>query len=51
MEKPQEKQLSIRFPLDLFDWISQQAKENKRSFNAQVIWLLEHLYQQEQKKS
>lgn len=41
MKKDTEKQLSIRFPLDLFAWIDTQAREQKRSFNAQVIWMLQ----------
>lgn len=41
MRKDTEKQLSIRFPLDLFTLIAEQAKEQKRSFNAQVIWMLQ----------
>ena len=48
--KEQEKQFSIRFPLSLFTWIDAQAKENKRSFNAQVIWMLQQLYKQEKGK-
>ena len=41
MKKEKEKQCSIRFPLDLFAWIDAQAKEQKRSFNAQVVWMLQ----------
>jgi hypothetical protein len=41
MKREKEKQLSIRFPLDLFTLIAEQAKEQNRSFNAQVIWMLQ----------
>lgn len=48
--KKHEKQLSIRFPLDLFAMIDVQAKEQKRSFNAQVIWMLQQYSAAQTKK-
>jgi len=42
-----EKQFTLRFPLALFAYIQGQAKENKRSFNAQVIWMLQEYVKQE----
>ena len=34
------KQLSIRFPLDIFKKINELAKKQDRSFNGQVIQIL-----------
>ena len=50
MKKETDRQISIRFSPSLFAWIDIQAKENKRSFNAQVLWMLEQLQQQEKGK-
>jgi hypothetical protein len=44
MKQVQVKQISIRFPLELYEQIDRLAKEGDRSYNAQVIRLLrEHL--------
>ncbi len=40
MSKEQVKQISIRFPLDLYEQIDHLAKAGDRSYNAQVIRLL-----------
>lgn len=40
MKQEQVKQLSIRFPLDLYEQIDRLAREGDRSYNAQVIRLL-----------
>lgn len=40
MRKEYTKQLSIRFPLDLYEQIERLAQTGDRSFNAQVIRLL-----------
>jgi hypothetical protein len=50
MKQEQVKQLSIRFPLDLYEQIDRLAREGDRSYNAQVIRLLrERLLPQEPK--
>lgn len=49
MKKATDRQLSIRFSPELYAWIDAQAKENKRSFNAQVVLLLERLQQPQEK--
>jgi hypothetical protein len=40
MKQEQVKQLSIRFPLDLYEQIDRLARQGDRSYNAQVIRLL-----------
>ena len=40
MKQEQVKQISIRFPLELYEQIDRLAKEGDRSYNAQVIRLL-----------
>jgi len=40
MKQEQVKQLSIRFPLALYEQIDRMAREGDRSYNAQVIRLL-----------
>lgn len=40
MKQEQVKQISIRFPLDLYEQIDRLAREGDRSYNAQVIRLL-----------
>lgn len=44
-----EKQFTIRFPPGLFAFIQEQAREQKRSFNAQVIWMLQEYVKQKGK--
>jgi hypothetical protein len=36
----QGKRFSVRFPLDLLDTLKQFAKEDARSINAEIIWIL-----------
>jgi hypothetical protein len=38
MEK--EKRFSVRFPLDVLEAVKQAAKEDERSINAEIVWLL-----------
>jgi hypothetical protein len=40
MKQERVKQISIRFPLDLYEQIDRLAKAGDRSYNAQVIRLL-----------
>jgi hypothetical protein len=40
MKQEHVKQVSIRFPLELYEQIERLAKEGDRSYNAQVIRLL-----------
>lgn len=35
-----EKRFSIRFPLALLDTLKQLAKEDKRSINGEIVWIL-----------
>jgi hypothetical protein len=34
-------QITIRLPDDLLDWIKAQAEKDRRSVNAEILWLLE----------
>ncbi|RJG10911.1 Arc family DNA-binding protein [Pseudomonas cavernicola] len=36
----------VRIPVDLMDWLKQQAKEHHRSMNAQLIELLAQMKRQ-----
>jgi hypothetical protein len=36
----QEKRFSVRFPLDVLEQIKQAAKEDNRSINSEIIWIL-----------
>lgn len=36
----QEKRFSVRFPLDVLETIKQLAKEDGRSINSEIIWIL-----------
>ena len=36
----QEKRFSVRFPLDVLDTIKQLAKEDGRSINSEIVWIL-----------
>ena len=38
MEK--EKRFSVRFPLDVLESIKQIAKEDNRSINSEIIWIV-----------
>jgi hypothetical protein len=46
-EKPQK--MSIYFPLDLLTRVRQAAVLHKRSFNKEVLWLVEQALEQVQK--
>lgn len=35
-----EKRFSVRFPLDLLESIKQVAKEDKRSMNSEIVWIV-----------
>ena len=36
----QEKRFSVRFPLGVLEAIKQLAKEDNRSINSEIIWIL-----------
>jgi hypothetical protein len=43
-----EKRVSVRFPLDVLEAFRQHAKEDNRSLNSEVVWVLrEYLKQRE----
>lgn len=53
-KKEATKQISVRFPEDLYQRIDKEAQEEDRSFNAQVIRLLReysHLRDKQQQKN
>ncbi len=50
IKKQVEQRISIRFPFDLLEAIRVRAKENERSFNGEVIWLLRSALEQQKVK-
>jgi hypothetical protein len=49
--KQQIQKMSIYFPLDVLEAVRKKAQEDKRSFNAEVLWIIQqYLEQQEQQK-
>jgi hypothetical protein len=49
--KQQIQKMSIYFPLDVLEAVRDAAKKDKRSFNAEVLWIIQqYLEQQEQQK-
>jgi hypothetical protein len=39
-----EKRFSVRFPLDVLEAVKHVAKEDKRSINSEIVWILrEHI--------
>ena len=42
--------MSVYFPLELLKRVRQSAKEHKRSFNMEALWLIEQGLEREQKK-
>jgi hypothetical protein len=43
------QRMSVYFPLDLLEQVRESARMHKRSFNKQVLWLVEQALRQEQK--
>ncbi len=52
MEAPdkERQKMSVYFPLELLKRVRQSAKEHKRSFNMEALWLIEQGLEREQKK-
>ena len=49
--KQQIQKMSIYFPLDVLEAVRDAAKKDKRSFNAEVLWIIQqYLEQQEQQE-
>ena len=40
IEKQPERPITIRFPADVAETIKQYAATDKRSYNAEVVWIL-----------
>jgi hypothetical protein len=40
MDEKQKQKISILFPTDVLKDIKEQAKQDERSFNGEVIWIL-----------
>jgi hypothetical protein len=36
----QVKRFSVRFPLDVLETVKQAAKEDERTINSEIIWLI-----------
>jgi hypothetical protein len=43
------QRMSVYFPLDLLEQVRESARRQKRSFNKQVLWLVEQALRHEQK--
>jgi hypothetical protein len=51
MEEQEEKRFSVRFPLDVLATVKKIAKEDGRSINSEIIWILkDYLTKRESKK-
>lgn len=37
------KHFKLRTPIEIADWVAKEAKENKRSLNAQIIYCIEQI--------
>ena len=49
--KQEEKRFSVRFPLDVLEAIKEIAKEEKRSINSEIVWIIrEYLSQRKRGK-
>jgi hypothetical protein len=46
----QEKRFSVRFPPDVLETVKQLAKEDGRSINSEIIWLLKERIDQRRKQ-
>jgi hypothetical protein len=44
------QKMSVYFPLELLEQVRQSARDHKRSFNMEALWLIEQGLKQEQKK-
>jgi hypothetical protein len=49
-KKQQEVKSQVRFPPDVLEAIRQFAKEDQRSFNGEVIWILRGYMAKRQEK-
>jgi hypothetical protein len=48
----QEKRFSVRFPLSVLESIKQVAKEDNRSINSEIIWMVrKHLEERGKKRN
>lgn len=51
MEQEKQKQkMSVYFPLDTLERVRESAKKHRRSFNQEVLWLLEQTLEQKEEK-
>jgi len=41
MQNESETRMTVRMPQDLYEWLKENAKDNFRSLNAQVVAILE----------
>lgn len=46
-ETQQIQKMSIYFPVDVLEAVRKQAQEDKRSFNAEVLWIIQHYLKQQ----
>jgi hypothetical protein len=44
------KKTTVYLPLALDQWIRAEAKKNRRSYNGELVWLLEQQKEQQEKK-
>ena len=50
MEKPEDKRLLLRFPPALADQLTEMAEKERRSLNAQIVYLLERAVERYQRR-
>lgn len=47
MNQPQETRTQVRFPSDIHRWLTERARQNDRSMNAELVRILRETKEQE----
>lgn len=47
MNQPQETRTQVRFPSDIHQWLTERARRNDRSMNAELVRILRETKEQE----
>ena len=47
MKQPQETRTQVRFPTDIHQWLTERARRNDRSMNAELVRILRETKEKE----